>query len=49
MWPSLAATKQTRPPVKNVPFKEPKADRAAANDMIQPQLPNTLFLMEKCF
>lgn len=44
MCPSLAATKHTRPPLKNVPFREPKADNAAAKDMIQPQLPNTLFL-----
>lgn len=44
MCPSLAATKQTRPPLKNVPFSEPNADSAAATDMIQPQLPSTLFL-----
>lgn len=47
MCPSLAATKHTRPPLKNVPFSEPKADSAAATDMIQPQLPNTLFLWKK--
>lgn len=44
MCPSLAATKHTRLPLKNVPFSEPKADNAAATDMIQPQLPSTLFL-----
>lgn len=44
MWPSLAATKHTRPPLKKVPFRDPKADKAAASDMIQPQLPSTLFL-----
>lgn len=44
MCPSLAATKQTRPPLKNVPFSEPNAESAAATDMIQPQLPSTLFL-----
>lgn len=44
MCPSLAATKHTRPPLKNVPFSEPNADNAAAIDMIHPQLPNTLFL-----
>lgn len=44
MCPSLAATKQTRPPLKKVPFRDPKADKAAASDMIQPQLPSTLFL-----
>lgn len=47
MCPSLAATKHTRPPLKNVPFSEPKADNAAATDMIQPQLPNTLFLWKR--
>lgn len=45
--PSLAATKHTRPPLKKVPFSEPKADNAAATDMIHPQLPNTLFLWRK--
>ncbi len=45
--PSLAATKHTRPPLKNVPFSEPKADNAAATDMFQPQLPNTLFLVKQ--
>ncbi len=47
MCPSLAATKHRRPPLKNDPFSEPKADNAAAKDMIQPQLPNTLFLWKK--
>lgn len=47
MWPSRAATKQTRPPLKKVPLSEPKAESAAARDMIQPQLPSTLFLREK--
>ncbi len=47
MCPSLAATKHTRLPLKNDPFSEPKADNAAATDMIQPQLPNTLFLMKE--
>lgn len=48
MCPSRAATKHTRPPLKNVPFREPKADKAAATDMTQPQLPSTLFLQENC-
>lgn len=42
--PSLAAAKLIRPPENNEPFKDPKADKAAATDMIHPQLPSTLFL-----
>lgn len=47
MCPSLAATKHMRPPLKNEPFSEPKADSPAATDMIQPQFPNTLFLRKR--
>lgn len=47
IWPSRAATKQTRPPLKNDPFREPKDDSAAAIDITQPQLPRTLLLFSR--